>query len=165
MPIFTEEDWAKLVNNVSVAVFMQGIPIGAKYYNNYCIITNNVNKEVVTKESIYVITGDNNNDIMDTLNEAHLPSAKDVIDGEKNIIGAYKIVDFEPQTVMGNEEYTYYPHANQKCYDCIVNYADTYDIDDVLDGTEGNENLRKIYLTALARERQNLYKTNDYLGI
>lgn len=185
MPVFTEEDWDKLVNNISVASFMQGIPIGAKYYNNYCIITNNKNKEVVTKDSIYIITDDQNNqNVMDTLNQAHRAASKDVIDNKKNVIGAYRNIDFEAQTVVGNENYTYYPHANERCYECLVSIAETYNIDDIISGkiksydkntdiyVENNNattnfkniGLRKIYLTALARERQNLYKTNDYFG-
>lgn len=185
MPVFTEEDWDKLVNNISVASFMQGIPIGAKYYNNYCIITNNKNKEVVTKDSIYIITDDQNNqNVMDTLNQAHRAASKDVIDNSKTVIGAYRNVDFEAQTVVGNDNYTYYPHANDRCYECLVSVAETYSIDDIISGTIYNYDkntdtyvkndiatknlekigLRKIYLTALARERQNLYKTNDYFG-
>ena len=183
MPIFTEEDWDKLVNNITVASFMQGLPIGAKYYNNYCIITNNKNKEIVTKDSIYIITNDNaNNDISSHLNELHRPSSKDVIDTNKQVIGAYRNVDFEIQTVViteGNERY-FYPHANNKCYECMVNVSQTYSIDDIIEGSikiynkdmdnyeedksKDITNLRKVYLTALARERYDLYKTNAYFG-
>ena len=94
-------------------------------------------------------------------------------------------MDFEAQTVVGNETYNYYPHANARCYECLVNVAESYNIDDIIAGTiriynkntdayeKNNDatnklaetNLRKVYLTALARERQNLYKTNDYFGI
>lgn len=184
MPVFTEEDWDKLVNNVSVASFMQGIPIGAKYYNNYCIITNNKTKENVSKESIYIITNDNNDsNPLSTLNEVHKPSSRDVIDNGKTVIGAYKNVDFEMQTVVITEENEcyYYPHANNRCYNCMVNVAETYNIDDIINGkikvydidtndyVETNKdisNLRKIYLTALARERYDLNRVigdeNDY---
>lgn len=177
LPIFTEEDWDRLVNNISVAAFMQGIPIGAKYYNNYYIITNDKNKEVVTSDSIYVITEDK---------EAHLSTCKDIIDNKKTVVSAYRNTDFERQTVViteGNERY-YYPHANDKCYSCMVSIAEIYDIDDLISGTiqsynantdtfEINNqatrnlvetNLRKVYLTALARERYDLYKTNAYFG-
>ena len=175
MPIFTEQDWDILVNNISVASFMQGMPIGSKYFNNYCIIANNKNKEIVTKDSIYIITEENN--------EAHKVASMDVIDNKKKVIGAYKNTDFEMQTVVineGNEVY-YYPHANDKCYECMINVSTTYDIDDIIEGKikkynkntdeyeetidVTNSNLRKIYLTALARERYDLYKTNAYFGV
>lgn len=183
MPVFTEEDWDKLVNNISVATFMQGIPIGAKYYNNYCIITNNKNKEFVSKDSIYIITDDNSNGILENEDEAHIASSMDVVDNKKKVIAAYKNSDFEIQTFEYNgETYAYYPHANSKCYDCLVNVAQTYSIDDIIAGeikvynknTDDYEKdvqksnsiteLRKLYLTALAREKYDLYKTNSYFG-
>lgn len=188
MPIFTEEDWDKLVNDVSVAAFMQGIPIGAKYYNNYCIITNDKNKEVVTADSIYIITDSNanNNYDIDSSDEAHIATCKKTIDEKTKVIAAYQNIDFELQTVViteGEERY-FYPHANEKCYHCLVSVSETYDINDLIAGTIktydpntdtyvvdnqatnsiASTNLRKIYLTALAREKYDLYKTNAYFG-
>ena len=183
MPIFTEEDWDKLVNNITVATFMQGIPIGGKYFNKYCIVTNNKNKEIVTKDSIYIITKDtDNNDISSHINELHRAASRDVIDNKKEVIGAYKNIDFEMQTVVineGNERY-FYPHANNRCYECMVNISEEYNIDDIIEGsikvydkntdtyiedkTKDITNLRKVYITALARERYDLYKTNAYFG-
>lgn len=169
MPVFSEEEWDKLVNSISVATFMQGIPIGSKYYNNYCIITNNKNKELVNKESIYVITEDG---------EVHKAASTDVVGKHYEVRIGYKNTDFEMQTVViteGDERY-YYPHANAKCYECMINVGATYNIDDIISGviivydkntdtykedkTINISNLRKIYLTALARERYNLYKSN-----
>lgn len=64
----------------------------------------------------------------------------------------------------------------------MVNMAQTYSIDDIIEGeikvynknTDKYEkdvqksnsitDLRKIYLTALAREKYDLYKTNSYFG-
>lgn len=172
LPVFTEEDWDKVLNNISVITFMQGIPIGSKYFNNYCIITNNTNKEVVKENSIYVI---------DSEGETHLPGCKTIIDNNKTIVSAYKNTDFERQTVVISEENEvyYYPHPNNKCYECMVNISDAYAIDDVINGeiivfNKNEENyqkinikstaLRKIYLTALGRERYDLYKTNSYFG-
>ncbi len=188
MPLFTEEDWDKLLNNVSLATFMQGIPIGTKYYNNYCIITNDKNKEVVTTDSIYVITDSNGNGVydLDSLDEVHVATCKKVIDEEESVIAAYRNIDFERQNVViteGDERY-FYPHANEKCYHCMVSAADNYDMNDLIAGTMktyskntdtyevnnkatnyiNSSNLRKIYLTALAREKYDLYKTNAYFG-
>lgn len=183
MPVFTEEDWDKLVNNISVATFMQGIPIGAKYFNNYCVITNNKNKEFISKDTIYIITDNNNNGILENDDEIHTPASIDVIDNNKKVIAAYKGTEFEMQTFENNGvSYAYYPHANSKCYDCMVNVSQSYSIDDIINGevkvynknTDTYEKdtqksskiakLRKIYLTALAREKYDLYKTNSYFG-
>lgn len=170
MPKFTEDDWYKVLNNISLSVFMQGIPIGSKYFNNYCIITNDKNKEATTEDSIYVITEDN---------EMHIVGCKKIIDESRNVIAAYKNTDFERQTVViseGNELY-YYPHANNKCYECIVNISENYKIDEIIEGTVTiyntnekdyqvknikNTSLRKVYLTALGRERYDLYRINSY---
>lgn len=173
MPIFTEDDWDKVLNNISISVFMQGLPIKSKYFNSYCIITNDKNKEVVNEDSIYILTQH------DGVTEAHLPTCTDMIDNNYTVIGAYKVIDFLSQTVTistDNEVY-YFPHVDTKCYNCIVNVSQTYDIDDLIKGKLKKYNLqkneyeevdknissvRKMYLTALGRERYDLYKTNGY---
>lgn len=175
MPIFTEDDWDKVLNNISVSVFMQGIPIKSKFFNSYCIVTNNKNEEVVTQDSIYILAK-NDKDVT----EVHLPGCTDLIDNNYTILGAYNIIDFERQTVViteGDERY-YYPQYASKCYNCIVNVAQTYDINGIITGNLQRYNaktneyetvrnkditaLRKVYLTALARERYDLYRTNGY---
>lgn len=170
MPKFTEEDWDKIENNISVAVFMQGMPLGSKYFNEYCVITNDKNKEFVSKDSIYMITEDG---------EMHFIGCKDIVENNEKVVSAYRNTDFERQTVViteGDEIY-YYPHSNTRCYDCIVNSTSTYNIDEIIDGRVTKYNpsetnyetinvdsstLRKVYLTALAREKYDLYKTNGY---
>ena len=186
MPILSEEDWESLANNITVASFMQGIPIGTKFYNNYCIITNDKNKEVVTTDSIYVITDDNSNNSYDLEDETHFSTCKDLIDNNKKVVAAYRNIDFERQSVVlseGNERY-FYPHSNLKDYECMITAAEIYDIDDLIAGqvrsyNKNNDiyepnrvatnnlsstNLRKIYLTALAREKYDLYRTNAYFS-
>ena len=175
LPVFSEEDWYKITNNISVVSFLQGIPIGTKYFNDYCVITNNKNKEVVTLDSLYAITEDG---------EVHLPNCKEILDNKLKVVKVYKNIDFLRQTVTisdGNERY-YYPHYNTRCYNCLVNVAQTYDIDYLKEnGTVKDYDyrteayvlktnvdsstlytLRKEVLTALARERFDLYKVNDY---
>ena len=173
MPVFTEEDWDKLLNNISISTFMQGVPIKSKYFNNYCVITNNKNEEVVTQESIYILAKNKKGIV-----EAHLPTCVELIDEEYEILGAYNLIDYERQTIVisdGNEV-SYYPQAYQKCYSCIVNVSINYEINDIIQGKLRKYNpskdayetitnidisdLRKIYLKALARERYDLYRSN-----
>ena len=175
MPVFNEEDWDKLLNNISLSVFMQGIPIKSKYFNSYCIITNDKNEEVVCEDSIYILA-ENANGVV----EAHQPGCTELIDNNYKIIGAYNIIDFERQTVVisENNEVYYYPQAYTKCYNCIVNISVNYETDDIIEGklqkynlsTDSYEivnkdisDLRKMYLTALGRERYDLYRTNGSL--
>lgn len=177
MPVINEEDWGKILNNVSVISFMQGIPIGQKYFNNYSVITNTKNEEVINEQSVYVLIEQGNS------LEYHQPGCKELIDkvkGGANIVGAYTSLSFQRQTVKKTEstfEYFYPQTRNGKittgCYNCIVNATGNYDIDSIISGQIKNyqtgqviynENdlarVRKAYLTALARERYDLYKSN-----
>lgn len=93
MPKLKEDEWEKILNNVSVISFLQGLNIGGKIYNGYSIITNNVTNEVVNEESIYVVTGDN---------KYHTANDKD-LQSNTNIRGAYLNLDFEIKTVQKSD--------------------------------------------------------------
>mgnify|MGYP006874774891 FL=1 len=58
MPKLKEEDWDKIMGNISVISFLQGINIGGKVYNGYSVITNTKNEDVVMLDSIYVKKSD-----------------------------------------------------------------------------------------------------------
>ncbi len=58
MPELQEDEWEKILNNVSIISFMQGLSIGGKVYNGYSIVTNTKTEEVVNTDSIYLITSD-----------------------------------------------------------------------------------------------------------
>lgn len=181
MPVMSDDDWYKILNNISLVSFMQGMSIGYRYYNNYAIITNNINKEVVTAENIYIIAKENGTNSR----EYHKPGCDELIQGVKDhtltIIGAYPTASFQRQTlrISESDERHYYLQACggdvlTGCFNCIVNATADYDTDDIIDGTiehyEDETNIiynsndiaeiRKSYLTALARERYDLYKSN-----
>lgn len=188
MPVFQIEDWEKITNNVSVISFLQGIPIGYKYYNNYCVLTNNSNEETIKKENIYIITENETT----KAREYHLAGCKHLLEESTNkIVGAFSSLNFIRQTVRISENnYIYfYPQniANNKitsCYYCIVNATDTYTTNEILNGkiTEFNEDantekekydvsktglinqrfktIREQYVKALARERYGLYQVD-----
>ena len=192
MPVIAEDDWYRILNNVSMVAFMQGMSIGYRDYNNYAIVTNNVNKEVVKTENIYIVAKETEPNANNR--EYHQPGCKELISGFANgsleVIGAYPTASFQRQTVKvseGNEEHFYYQACEGDtltgCYNCIVNATGDYDIDDIIAGdplidfdnreenggnneptfsarNSGYQLLRKVYLTALARERYDLYKTN-----
>lgn len=54
MPKLEESEWDKVLNNIALISFLQGMPIGGKVYNGCCVIANNKNDEVVTEQSIYI---------------------------------------------------------------------------------------------------------------
>ena len=162
LPVIDEENWYNIANNVSIIPFMQGIPMGMKYFNNYSVISNTKNEEVINGQNIYIIAESSGN------REYHQPGCQELIDGSLPIDNAYTLLSFQRQTVDISEysKQYFYPQSRAGkavtgCYSCIVNATPKYDIDDIIDGTDSKfANVRKVYLRALARERYDLYNTN-----
>ena len=176
MPKFSEEDWEKIYNNISVISFVQGMKMGFKEYNNYCILNSTNNQEYVNPNLIYFSDG----------NEYHTVRCENIASTEKDIVG-YKASDFEKQTheTQDGQKKYYYLHNEQACYDCInssqlgddnqfklwviVNgkiikkYATPYEYveDRRISYRESRQKQRDAYFTALARER---YKTIKLLS-
>ena len=182
MPVINEDEWYKIENNICMISFLQGIPIGSKNFNNYCVVANNTNQETVGNDSIYII---------DSNGEYHKPGCKELINklnsGSVSIVEAYVNSDFERRSVSltgedanagsqltgSNAEDTayYYPQAYTSCYDCIVSVQDTYSTDDIINGTISapanngtSDILKDVYLRALARCRYDLYTINKYFN-
>lgn len=180
MPKIDEVSWYSIENNVSIISFMQGMPIGQKYFNDYSVITNTKNEEVINSQSVYVVTQNTNKKDVNYGNyEYHQPGCKVLIKNSYNntITGVYTNLSFSRQTLKVSEDsYRYfYPQARigkttTGCYNCIVNASGDYNIDDIISGSVKYKdkdidevklyNLRKSYLTGLARERYDLYKSN-----
>lgn len=175
LPKLTEEDWEKVVNNVCVISFMQGLPMGGKYFNNYVVIPNDPNNEFVDIDSVYLLTSDG---------QYHMPNCPLLVE-DKNyqstigksstgelISSGYINTSFVRQTT---DENYYYKHVQNKnaqkpytaCYHCIVNASGKYDLENDIFRNTTNKiganditTLRNKYLTVLAREKYNLYKIN-----
>lgn len=154
MPIMSDDDWYRILNNVSMVTFMQGMSIGYRYYNNYSIVTNNVNKEVVKSENIYIITEEGNN------REYHQPGCKELLEkvnlGQAKIVGAYPTTSFQRQSVRISENkdddlHFYFQSRGVQvpnseiindrkiltgCYNCIVNATANYDNDEIIEGND-----------------------------
>ncbi len=171
MPELSEEDWAKVMNNIAMISFVQGIEIGGKTYNGYTIINNSESKEVVREENIYILGADR---------FYHRIGDKYLIENENNIaisseygIGAESAgrlnLDFNRQMAYKTDGSTmyYYPLKDYYAsYNSVVNqnYWDKkYDeIDDIYSyvAQSGNDNLKIAFYTALGREREGMYKSN-----
>ncbi len=161
MPKLQDTDWEKITANVGMISFLQGLNIGGKTYNGYTIITNNKNKEFVSEESIYI---ENNT------NTYHRATDLD-LRGTSNATGYFNI-DYERrtgeilQTVGGaTAQVTGYYNPREPatgCYQSIVRQENIYQgkLKNWL-AESGNENLKKAYYTALARERYGLYRMEN----
>ena len=153
MPKLKDDEWDKIINNVSIISFLQGLSIGGKIYNGYSIITNNKNQEVVKEDSIYIVTSDGQ---YHKANEQNLET--------QNITGAAFNLDFERRLVpenTGESEY-FYPKQEIASYASIVSQTNV-DVRDNFYEYMANKGgtLAQIYFTTLGRERYGMYKTNN----
>ncbi len=187
LPKLTEEDWEKIYTEVCITTYMQGLPIGTKMYNNYCVISNNQNKEFISEGSIVILT----KETVDGIDKYtyHKPNCKHLIEeAEDNdnikIMGAYTNLQIARQKVNvsnGNTVYFMPQQVDDKtpylyCYECIVNVGGLYDLDEFIDGeitilneygeptsnTIKEEKFKKVrekYFTTMAREKYNLYES------
>ena len=157
MPKLSEEEWAQILNNISLISFLQGLSIGGKIYNGHSIITNNKNEEVVTEDSIYITTSDGK---YHRATERSLTTAG-------NLENAFFNIDFERKNILESQpdgttkvKY-YYPKGNESSYTSIVTQTDVEVTNNIYKYMEekGKANgLAQIYYTAIARERYGMYK-------
>lgn len=136
MPIFSETEWDKILNNVSIVTFMQGLNCGLKYYNNYAIATSVNNEITVTTNEIYyvpikheanVIQEDGTTlpvytDLTDnySFETAHRLDCEDLEETEYYI--SFKSKEIKYDKIYDSElgRYTY-DHKAYLDYNCIVN--------------------------------------------
>lgn len=151
MPILSELDWEKLLTNVNMISFMEGLPVGTKIYNNYAIVTSTQNKQYVSPEAIYFI--DNTN----TYHKINCPILKQNISNGSTLIG-YKAIDFTQMKNSTDREKYYYKHSELACYTCIINA-----LNEDIEEKELNQTQLKAYYNAIARERYDLDKVTKML--
>lgn len=151
MPKLKDFDWDKIMDNISIISFMQGIIIGGKVYNGYSIITNTKNEDVVMEDSIYI---QNKND-----NTFHRVTENGF--DTTNIVGIYN-VNLERRSgydKQGNISY-YFPAfttGGTLSYDSIVTQNNVVD-KNIKDYLKDKIDLAEVYYTALGRERYGLYR-------
>lgn len=150
MPILTDEDWEKMLTNVNMISFMEGIPVGTKIYNNYTVVTSTQNKQYINPNSIYFV--DNTN----TYHRINCPILAQNVANGSSIVG-YKSLDFKKVQNLDQEGY-YYKHPEYACYTCIIN-----SLNEDVDLEQLSPTLLKSYYSALARERYDLDKITKML--
>lgn len=163
LPILKEDEWDMILSNVCVVSFLQGMPLGNSYYNNYAIVTNSTNNQYVGKDDLYFVStgGDG------CYHKIDCPELKGT-----NITG-YKKLDFEKQSVEINKETWYFRrHQEKACYYCIVdgNYESKIGRDEatdelLIDSPSVPIEKKTAYYTALAREKYRLYKATKDLEV
>ena len=105
-----------------------------------------------------------------------------IIDYQQQLT-SYDVVDPSSHQTTQTLTYYYYPHSGSGAYECVIGKEDIlFTVDNLISGTGfhstndaydsvnlsefenkvADANVRKAYITALAREKYNLYKVNDY---
>lgn len=153
LPQLSYDEWEQALSNISIIAFMQGMPIGLKYYNNYAIATSTLNKEFVDPDELYFAGKD---DQYYHQRQCEQATGSDYV--------GYRSIDYVAKSYEKSDKGTtstkyYYPHANStnselECYYCLVNRS-TYNANDKAkkwNKTPYNS-WTDSYYNALARER------------
>ena len=152
LPQLSYDEWEQALSNISIIAFMQGMPIGLKYYNNYAIATSTLNKEFVDPDELYFAgTGDQ----YYHQRQCEQATGSDYV-GYRSIDYVAKSYEVESDTTKSTKYY--YPHANStnselECYYCLVNRS-TYNANNKAKWNNTPYNSwTDSYYNALARER------------
>ena len=160
MPKISEENWDLLENNVCIATFLQGFPIGNKTYNGYAVVPNTKTKELVDAKDIYLLKTDNT---YAKINEQGLSTSL-----KSNTSGVWRI-NFEIKNLKGK---TYIPTSYYNEENKITAYLESYnsmmgtnldtytDIYKYLRNT--TPNVRRAYYIGLGRERKGTFRFTNY---
>lgn len=160
MPVMSNDEWEKILNNVSIVSFMQGYSCGLKTYNNYMIVSSTNNEVSVTLDDIYYIEKSAFNDEVTEYHRIDCPKLLDIDTGTTNEYISFKSKEVKYDKIYDktNTAVPYeYDHRNYACYYCVNdgNYEKTKIFEN---STYGN--LRKTYYIGVGKARNNLYKMN-----
>lgn len=186
MPILSEPEWDKLLSNVSVLAFMQGLPCGLKTYNNYALVTSSNNELMANVEDIYyvpvrsdgsgkVLTSDDNKEIS-ILPTAHLLECNQIINEEDiEYFQAFPSRDVKYDKVWDSNIRKYvYDHVCNTCYYCIVNknndrnnyllYKNNPNDEKIKDDKAKYKLFEEAELIAIGKIRNNTYKLSNVVN-
>ena len=182
MPKLQDHEWKQITDNISMITFLQGFNIGGKIYNGHSIISNNINEDFVSEDSIYIIDNGEYKRATDTtlINEGMA----------KNYLGMFNL-EFERKTGQAsykkeitdasgsaidtetfNKTIYYYPRNELGSYSSIVdanNNVETSNISkyikNLVSNVKGSQkyDLALKYYTALGREREGMYRVSNKL--
>ncbi len=167
MPVMQNEEWEKILNNVSIVAYMQGYNCGLKTYSNYKIVSSTNNEISVSPREIYYVE---KSDFSNENTEYHRIDCMNLfeIDKDSGFDDSYisflsKEVKYDKLSDKTNANLPYkYDHKNLACYDCINdgNYKKNKIFDPEAEKYGDSDNLRKAYHLAVGKARNNLYKMN-----
>lgn len=155
LPKLKDSDWDKITDNIGIISFFQNVNIGGKVYSGYSIVSNTKNEDVVTYDSIYI---KDSNNVCHSITENFAAT-------NTNLSGAVGVfnVDIERRSEDdSNQNASYYfPVYATLSYDSIItknniSKASNQSMKEYVNNLSSD--LKKIYYTALARERYGVYR-------
>lgn len=155
LPKLKDSDWDKITDNIGIISFFQNVNIGGKVYSGYSIVSNTKNEDVVTYDSIYI---KDSNNVCHSITENFAAT-------NTNLSGAVGVfnVDIERRSEDdSNQNASYYfPVYATLSYDSIItknniSKASNQSMKEYVNSL--SLDLKKIYYTALARERYGVYR-------
>lgn len=173
MPVISDDEWDKILNNVSIVSFMQGFNCGFKFYNNYAIVSSTNNELTVIPNEIYYVKREeyNTGDFAVDNPQYHRIDCED-LDNTDDLI-SFKSKEIKYDRIYDKNLGVYkYDHKNFACYNCIVNSNYLKRVNPINESEEimGYSNnvlistlspeKKKAYYRAVASCRQETYKTN-----
>lgn len=162
MPVLSNDQWERILSNISLVSFMQGLSCGLKTYSNYMIVSSNNNEITVPIDNIYYAKKETFNDENSEYHKINCPKfikahTEEYPDAEyiafKSKEVKYDKIYDKMRTKMPYE----YDHKNLACYQCIND--GNYEHINIFENS-GYENLRKAFYIAVGKERNNIYKMN-----
>lgn len=164
LSILLDEEWDKVLKNISIVSFMQGFDCGLKIYNNYEIVSSTNNELTVTPSEIYYVKKDEFNNTGGIFHRIDCPELEET---QEYISFKSKEVKYD-QIYNVQEDKYFYDHRNLACYRCIN--TNNYSANSLFDTNAKtyynkihsltNENKKTAGYISIAKERQNIYKTN-----
>ena len=166
MPVMENEEWERILTNVSIVSFMQGYSCGLKTYNNYKIVSSTNNEISISPEEIYYVKKEDFSNENAEYHRIDCPKLFNNIDkGTTNTYSSFtsKEVKYDKLYDKTNALVPYeYDHKNLACYECINdgNYVGSKLFDTSDSQYIQYANLRKAYYIGVGKERNDLYKMN-----
>ena len=178
LPVITDTDWERIIENVSFTAFLQGLPVGGgKNYSNYAVATSTMNEFIVDPDTIFFasIKGFNQGDVK-SFEEAkndndnlyyHKINCPDFLEYlEQNPVSndgtgtgaiGFQMHEWTYDARWSREEARYfYDHKNYSHFNCIINRNVKTENLTIKQKSIINDNIT----SAVAAEKERSFKSN-----
>jgi uncharacterized repeat protein (TIGR02543 family) len=181
-PEIKEDDWEKILNNVSVITFMKDIPLNnLTTYNNYVVVNSTLTNQYVSPDSLSFLTytDDDSSNPSKTTGYYHNITCTELINllnsNTDYQITGYASRDFQKfkYATNNNTSYDYYfKHNEYAAYECEVESMAKIDVSNIQQYLNKVSSIKdsvktkitKSYYTAIARIRYRSSKSSSYVA-